>query len=577
MITQYTKPIEYTPQSQYVPIPFEQLNKFTELYAKDYKETSDKLDEFVKTNSKFSSLSSADNQMYNQLTLGAIKPIIEKLGTSSDALTSAENRGLVNSTIRNIDYKTLNNLQQTATALEQEEKARMEMEANGKQIDTRFYDKNAGKDYDTYKAGKAYTAQIPVEHVPLKKVFDPLYDDIKPTFHGTVGGYDLEGISIGDLSKVTTNTNISQFLEHPVIDREVKYNEKNNLIPEKYYKHDDKGVRGELDKLSYVKDLALESQKSRIMEDKPTANQYSLLHKQQELKKKEVESNITLRSNEIKTYAEYTGANNITALNNSKDQKLKKDIAVNGLDFTSNLSPLDFQIWNSKNKTRVNQGKITGYGLDNGLSGTSLVNANDKYFSLNGKLNEPSEKLARSILNEGLISTGAILSPKNKAHSYINYTPDAKGRVTFHGIQTVDERGNKSKDLSYENGVDQSHTVYIPINTKTTDGWFGKDSKEDIISINGKQFNVNDITDSEKGIPGASVIAAGATTGGKEVKYLALNIREDAPISSNNQASATNSLYTGEIAGKGAAADQLEYTNRTSISTNTRKKAGQPK
>lgn len=469
MITQYTKPVEQNFISQYVPIPFDQINKITDAYARDYKESSDKLDAFVKEYSKFKSLSNADMKTYHDLTFGAIKPIVDKVGNNSDMLATAEGRSLLNSAIRNIDYATLESLQKTAEELDKENKLKMEMEANGKKIDYRFYDPNKSVNYDTLKEGKAYSAQTPIEYVPLKKIFDPLYDDIKPqiTSHGM---YNYKEITNGMLAKVTTDENINQFLTDPIVNREVNYNEATGKIPSLYYKKDSEGNL-KLDRKAYIKDLAIQSQASRVGPFDKEVDQFKYAEYVRQQKeeaetlglKNAIRMSGLNRTNDIKELAEKTAQD---AIFTNIGKKINPSQPLP-------LSDNDFKVLN---KYYVDRG-ATKQDVDLTLSNVNLHLPSGLSFPKAGTV---GNNFIATINNGETINASRVrLAPRNKAIVRLARNKNGKIDKNYDNVNGI---------MSYQDGAAQLLDVSIRLDANDK-GSVKRDGGT--ITINNKTFDVD--------------------------------------------------------------------------------------
>lgn len=265
MITQFTQPAQQSIVDQYVPIPFEQIARIGEAYKQDYNIAEKKLSDFNRINGEFQSRSAKDMKDYYDETIGKIKPVIEKLGSNSDLLKSPEGRSLIASTLNNIDYKKLAMLKKSAESMDEEAKLRQQMVASGK----RFFASQAKPTYETHSTidNGIYNANIPMEYKGEKEVFDPYFNDVKPSIrrdsHGNpqiVNGRILKEVTDNDLARVATDASIKAMASDPLVMEHVKedyllgkipreYLDKNGMLTDKYY--------------DYVKLKAIKSQEAK--------------------------------------------------------------------------------------------------------------------------------------------------------------------------------------------------------------------------------------------------------------------------------------------------------------------------
>lgn len=269
MITAYTQPTQSQFIDSYVPIPFEQLYKLGRMYKEDYESSAKQMQEFNKTYGSFDSLSNADTQAWYNETMGRIKPVVEKLGTSSDMLKSAEGRAQIAATLNNVDYGKLAALRKSAEAMDQEQKIALQMQMQGKRINPDWYTPGYLQHATVDKNGKVnvYQAQAPLEYKDTLETFNPYYSALKPTYrrdkHGnpiTQNGRFIQEITDKSIAAITSPENVKAMASDPLVQKHVATDLKYGRVPKEFLNPD-----GSMkDYYGYVARKAAESQKAKI-------------------------------------------------------------------------------------------------------------------------------------------------------------------------------------------------------------------------------------------------------------------------------------------------------------------------
>ena len=130
-INRYDTPAQAEFINTYVPIPFEQLYTL----GRDAKTEVDKAiaeqSAALSKWSEFRSPSAVDTAAWNELTLGAVKPVIDKLASNPDLIKTVEGRSMLRSAINNVDTSKLALLQQSRDNLLQRQKVDQELMMKG--------------------------------------------------------------------------------------------------------------------------------------------------------------------------------------------------------------------------------------------------------------------------------------------------------------------------------------------------------------------------------------------------------------------------------------------------------------
>ena len=254
------------------------------------------MSEFVRANRDFQSDSAADTKAWYDETIGKIKPVVDKIGTNSDMLKSPEGRSMIAATLNNIDYNKLSALRKSAEAMDQEKKIALQMQAQGKRINPDWYQPSYYQHSTIGPNGKInlYQAQSPLEYKDVKDVFDPYYENLKPTYrkdsHGNPivhNGRFIQEITGKSISNITSPENVKAMASDPLVQKHVETDLKYGRIPKQFL--DESG--NIKDYYGYVAQKAKESQAAKIgvygMETDPFALEALRFRHEQALKKKE--------------------------------------------------------------------------------------------------------------------------------------------------------------------------------------------------------------------------------------------------------------------------------------------------
>lgn len=517
MITEFTTPAEQRFVDQYVPIPFEQISKIGEAYKSDYKESEKKMDEFQKAHQEFRSLSAADTKAYYNETIGKLKPIVDELGGNSDLLKSAEGRSKIAATLRNVDYGKLALIKKNAEEYDKEQKLLLEMQANGKTIDSRFYSPNF-QGWDTEKQG-LYKANAPVEYTAKSEVYDPYAKEIKDQLLYTDDrGREVYGIDKNTISNVANKLNVASMINDPRIKRELEYAAKQGIV--------DMNDRNSIE--SFVRHDFISSQLDRVGIRDRKYDELDLARKTQKIqddsyerRKRAENPEPENRVNEMQREIEETAMRKIEGKTFEEYDKINKNF---GIDLSNVVTPNDLKIFNS-NRSLSQLGKDMGSAEINDSyvrgSGEGLKIINPKTGSYFARKDlDPTTKRFISEFESG-IGTQMYLKPTGKVYGtpreMVQYKDKRDGQMKI--TAKADADGNRP----YIESIEQVATVRLPVTVSDSNGALQdkySDGNTRVIKIGDNRYNYDDID-----IPGKKIIAV-KVDDNKYVYYMEMAARE---------------------------------------------------
>ena len=211
-INRYDTPAQAEFINTYVPIPFEQLYTL----GRDAKAEVDKAiteqSAALSKWSEFRSPSAVDTTAWNELTLGAVKPVIDKLASNPDLIKTVEGRSMLRSAINNVDTSKLALLQQSRDNLLQRQKVDQELMMKGLyNLDWHAVDYG---NYDTLKSG-IFNDVSPLAYQSIQDLTDPYYKGIQDSFIGSDGLYDYTGVTKAQIAEIA-DKNLSGIMVTPV-------------------------------------------------------------------------------------------------------------------------------------------------------------------------------------------------------------------------------------------------------------------------------------------------------------------------------------------------------------------------
>ena len=211
-INRYDTPAQAEFINTYVPIPFEQLYTL----GRDAKAEVDKAiaeqSAALSKWSEFRSPSAVDTAAWNEATLGAVKPVIDKLASNPDLIKTVEGRSMLRSAINNVDTSKLALLQQSRDALLQRQKVDQELMIKGLyNPEWHSLDYN---NYNTLSSG-IFNDVSPLAYQSIQDLTDPYYKGIQDSFIGSDGLYDYTGVTREQIAEIA-DKNLSGIMLTPV-------------------------------------------------------------------------------------------------------------------------------------------------------------------------------------------------------------------------------------------------------------------------------------------------------------------------------------------------------------------------
>ena len=217
-INRYDTPAQAEFINTYVPIPFEQLYTL----GRDAKAEVDKAiaeqSAALSKWSEFRSPSAVDTAAWNELTLGAVKPVIDKLASNPDLIKTVEGRSMLRSAINNVDTSKLALLQQSRDNLLQRQKVDQELMLKG------LYNPDwHAVDYNNYNTlgSKIFNDVSPLAYQSIQDLTDPYYKGIQDSFIGSDGLYDYTGVTREQIAEIA-DKNLSGIMVTPVAQKHME-------------------------------------------------------------------------------------------------------------------------------------------------------------------------------------------------------------------------------------------------------------------------------------------------------------------------------------------------------------------
>lgn len=253
----YDNPAQAQFIDTYVPIPFEQLYRFGQEAKADVEKAYNDLSGSLNRWSEFRSPSAVDTKRWYDETVNKLSPVVEELSSNLDLLKTPEGRARIQSTINNVDYALLGNLQQSAQALTERQRINQELMMKGLYDPRWHYVDFAG--YDT-AANKAPFSDIsPLAYQSWETLSDPYFEQLSKDgahrFLKSDGLWDYYGVSREDVNRVAEDK-LNEIYSSPYARRALEVAKKYGEIPE-----------GMSDK-EYIKQQVLQAQESRIYNDR---------------------------------------------------------------------------------------------------------------------------------------------------------------------------------------------------------------------------------------------------------------------------------------------------------------------
>ena len=217
-INRYDTPAQAEFINTYVPIPFEQLYTL----GRDAKAEVDKAiaeqSAALSKWSEFRSPSAVDTAAWNDLTLGAVKPVIDKLASNPDLIKTVEGRSMLRSAINNVDTSKLALLQQSRDNLLQRQKVDQELMIKG------LYNPDwHAVDYGNYNTlgSSIFNDVSPLAYQSIQDLTDPYYKGIQDSFIGSDGLYDYTGVTRDQIAEIA-DKNLSGIMVTPVAQKHME-------------------------------------------------------------------------------------------------------------------------------------------------------------------------------------------------------------------------------------------------------------------------------------------------------------------------------------------------------------------
>ena len=217
-INRYDTPAQAEFINTYVPIPFEQLYTL----GRDAKAEVDKAiteqSAALSKWSEFRSPSAVDTAAWNEATLGAVKPVIDKLASNPDLIKTVEGRSMLRSAINNVDTSKLALLQQSRDTLLQRQKVDQELMIKG--LYNPEWHNLDYNNYNTLSSG-IFNDVSPLAYQSIQDLTDPYYKGIQDSFIGSDGLYDYTGVTREQIAEIT-DKNLSGIMVTPVAQKHME-------------------------------------------------------------------------------------------------------------------------------------------------------------------------------------------------------------------------------------------------------------------------------------------------------------------------------------------------------------------
>lgn len=204
----YEQPAQAQFVNTYVPLPFEQLMSVANMYKQEYDKSNAQLAQFNKESSNFNSLSQKDIATWDRETSGRIKPLLDKIGSNSEFLKTAEGRAEISKTINSTNYGLLNKLRSNASVLSEAAKS----------YDPRWGDDTMQQitNWDTEK-DNMFTGRN-IKYQTLGELSNPYFDLLgKGKYMGKdkSGLFDQYGLDMSHLESVASSDTINELYNTP--------------------------------------------------------------------------------------------------------------------------------------------------------------------------------------------------------------------------------------------------------------------------------------------------------------------------------------------------------------------------
>lgn len=199
MVNRYDNPAQAQFINTYVPIPFEQLYTL----GKDAKAEVEKAMNTLSTTYDkwydFKSPSSVDTKEWYNETFGKAKPLAEKFASNPDLIKTPEGRAEINTMINNVDRAKLSMLKQSSEALKERQRVNQKLMIEGK-YNPLWHDMDF-TNYSTVNSG-IFNDIAPLAYQDVRSLSNPYYKELEPGYITTEGGYDILGITRGDIEDI---------------------------------------------------------------------------------------------------------------------------------------------------------------------------------------------------------------------------------------------------------------------------------------------------------------------------------------------------------------------------------------
>lgn len=208
-INRYDTPAETQFIDTYVPIPFEKLYALGKQAKDDVDKALADTSAAFKNWDDFKSLSEKDIQTWYNETTGKAMPLVNEMIKNPDLIKSAEGRMRLQSVINNVDRAKLATLRQSAENMNTYDKLTKELMTKGLYNPDWHY-----RDFSNYDSTRGIFNETPVAYMDYNTLSKPYYDQMKPGFIETRGGYDYIGNTMNDLEAVA-NAHLTDMINTP--------------------------------------------------------------------------------------------------------------------------------------------------------------------------------------------------------------------------------------------------------------------------------------------------------------------------------------------------------------------------
>lgn len=186
-INRFFKPVDY----EYTPIPFQELVTLGKYYADERKQAEKDLATYIQKANEFTSLLSKDVDTYNKTAFTPqIRQYIEQAASNPSVMKDMGWRSGLQAAVNSVDYGMLNKLKSSAESAKIYNAAVQKLAIEGKMPpgwEPNYFDTYSTADSGVFNA-------TPLAYETMVGRMKPYFDNLKPSYLGTINGYDYFGV-----------------------------------------------------------------------------------------------------------------------------------------------------------------------------------------------------------------------------------------------------------------------------------------------------------------------------------------------------------------------------------------------